>query len=483
MNLFPKFLERNNVFEKLREGSDESIINVCNSIMSFVSNGSLRGSQPTMCIDEILMLFLEYMSLSTESTSYYGIKSVLLCIESIAKLNKKYEDCVLQTGLVGAIVDLLQTNNKTNDHNNDTIGTQIGLIIARILSHLTTSDKRSCLIFRLHHGIHSLITFIERNHNTLVQTKQHSAIVEYALNIIHHCVDHSEHAAMQLFESNGLEMCLEVLITAHRYSSLLIKQSIDLIHSICRASSNAKVNHTFIKANGLRVIIDYLCKTQTTNTPQSKANIIKLLQLISTLCCDAVCAKALLSSSDGLSRLYPFLLANAQINEDIKCVSAQLLNHILRHGMKDMIQTQSIELYKFNQTHTKIQIKKNATHAEDTECIAFPELEPLRKRKATRQQMINELECAPKTLIPFVTQPPLHAWSRLLPSDLKKAKANAQLKNKKRNKKRHSVPSNTFNKSTFSTRRRKSVSFIVNNNNNKSLNNARSSTSLLVKTV
>eukprot|EP01084_Bolivina_argentea_P102901 184340_1 len=111
MNLFTKFIERNNVFEKLRQGSDESIISCCNSIMTFISNGSLRGSHPTMSVDEILMIFLEYITISTSSQ---GIKSILLCVESISKINKKHENCVLQTGLVGAIVDLLQNiqNNK-----------------------------------------------------------------------------------------------------------------------------------------------------------------------------------------------------------------------------------------------------------------------------------------------------------------------------------------------------------------------------------
>ena len=42
------------------------------------------------------------------SASFHTIKSVLLCVESISKINNKYEDCVLQTGLVGAIVDLLR---------------------------------------------------------------------------------------------------------------------------------------------------------------------------------------------------------------------------------------------------------------------------------------------------------------------------------------------------------------------------------------
>ena len=105
------------------------------------------------------MIFLEYMTIST---SYYGIKAVLLCTESIAKINKKYEDCVLQTGLVGAIVDLLRNieNSKFKHKNNPTLIHEIGLIISRILSYFTSNDKRSCLIFRLHHGIHCLITFV-----------------------------------------------------------------------------------------------------------------------------------------------------------------------------------------------------------------------------------------------------------------------------------------------------------------------------------
>ena len=68
------------------------------------------------------------------------------------------------------------------------------------------------------------------------------------------------------------------------------------------------------------------------------------------------------------------------------------------------------------------------------EDIYFPELEPLRKRKSYRQEILRESEYYAKAVIPFVCENPSYSWSQLLPSDEAKIKENkhcAKIQNRK----------------------------------------------------
>merc|ERR1712105_298237 len=105
------------------------------------------------------------------------------------------------------------------------------------------------------------------------------------------------------------------------------------------------------------LIAEYLCKLEHSNSSESKSNILTLLRLMSSLCVSKINAKTVLSNG-ALSTLYPFLFVKSR-DGDIKAVGQQLLCNILRFGMKEIVGGQAQELYKFNETHSKIFIKKN----------------------------------------------------------------------------------------------------------------------------
>ena len=338
----------------------------------YTFNLGLYASQPSMSVDETLMIFFEYITISS---SLVAIRSVILCIENISKINKKYEDCVLQTGLVGAVVDLLRNlqNNKNkydkyikispqNTTKTSSSVTEIGIIIVRILSYFTANDKRSCLVFRIHHGINCVLSFIN-THKSSLSKQEYNHLIQSTVNMCSDCVRHSEDTAMQMYESNGLEMCLDFLSNYELSENMgddnkIIGKCIDLISGICE--NNPKIHQTFIEIDGFNAIINYLIKLQNKTNLDSitKSNIIKLLQIISILCLDVNCANKMLSNG-ALSYLYPFLLNKTQHDNDIKKIGEEVFSNILRYGMKNIIEQQSTELYKFNQTHTKVHVKKN----------------------------------------------------------------------------------------------------------------------------
>ena len=107
--------------------------------------------------------------------------------------------------------------------------------------------------------------------------------------------------------------------------------------------------------------------------------------------------------------------------------------------------------------------------------IYFPELEPVKKRKSYHHQPMQESEYFTRSLFKFSCQPPSHPWSRILPNDLIKLQEKLKQKDIKKQQKRKSLPSPTFDKpvASFSSRRKKSGSF--------ALNNTRSSASLLLR--
>ena len=124
--------------------------------------------------------------------------------------------------------------------------------------------------------------------------------------------------------------------------------------------TSPQIHQTFIEIDGFNTIINCLIKLQNNTNLDSitKSNIIKLLQIISILCLNTNCANKLLSNG-ALSYLYPFLLNKSQHDNDIKNIGQEVFSNILRYGMKNIIDQQSAELYKFNQTHTKVHVKKN----------------------------------------------------------------------------------------------------------------------------